>query len=111
MIPAKTTPVLFFHGLVILTHHRQVLRNDMEISLSCSEFDILLYLAQQPGQVFTKTQLFQHLYQDELAVDIDNLIYCLIRSLRKKMEPDPRHPRYIHTVRGVGYKFEALSGK
>lgn len=42
---------------------------------------------------------------------IDNIIYCLIRSLRKKLEPDPRHPRYIHTVRGVGYKFEVISGE
>lgn len=42
---------------------------------------------------------------------IHNIIYCLIRSLRKKLEPDPRHPRYIHTVRGVGYKFEVISGE
>lgn len=38
-----------------------------------------------------------------------NLKSCLIRSLRKKLEPDPRHPKYIHTVRGVGDKFELLS--
>ena len=37
--------------------------------------------------------------------DIDNIIYCLIRNLRKKLETDPRHPEYIQTIRGVGYKF------
>lgn len=37
--------------------------------------------------------------------DIDNIIYCLIRNLRKKLETDPRHTEYIQTIRGVGYKF------
>ncbi|MCG4524954.1 helix-turn-helix domain-containing protein [[Ruminococcus] gnavus] len=40
-----------------------------------------------------------------------NTVMCYISQLRKKLEPDPRHPKYIHTIRGVGYKFEKLSGK
>lgn len=98
-----------FPSLQLYQDQRQVLHNGVEVFLSSLEFDTLIYLARQPGRVFTKDQIYQHVYQEEPAGDVSNIIYCLIRSLRKKLEPDPRHPKYIHTVRGVGYKFELLS--
>ncbi|MDO4275068.1 MAG: response regulator transcription factor [Eubacteriales bacterium] len=100
---------LSFSDLTINSLQCKVFRNEIEIELTNLEFSALLYLAQQPGRVFTKEQIYQHLYPDELTGEINNIIYCLIRSLRKKLEPDPRHPKYIHMVRGVGYKFEPLS--
>lgn len=103
--------ILDFHSLTIHLYQYQVLRHGTKIDLSYQEFQTLSYLARHPGRVFTKEQIYQHVYQGELAGDVSNIIYCLIRSLRKKLEPDPRHPEYIHTVRGVGYKFEPLSGE
>lgn len=47
----------------------------------------------------------------EEPINCTNTVMCYISQLRKKLEPDPRHPKYIHTIRGVGYKFEKLSGK
>lgn len=78
----------------------------IEVMLSGKEFDMLVYLTSHPGRVFTKEQIYHRLYESASLKEIDNIIYCLIRGLRKKLEPDPRHPEYIHTVRGVGYKFE-----
>lgn len=103
--------VLSFPELTISPLQRQVLQGGIEIHLSYFEFETLICLAQQPGRVFTKEQIYRHVYQEEPTGEISNLIYCLIRSLRKKVEPDPRHPRYIATVRGVGYKFAMTSKK
>lgn len=50
-------------------------------------------------------QIYDAVYERKFKGDIDNTIYCLIRSLRKKLETDPRYPEYIQTVRGAGYKF------
>lgn len=97
-----------FPSLQLYQDQRQVLHNGVEVFLSSLEFDTLIYLVRQPGRVFTKDQIYQHVYQEEAEGDVNNIIYCLIRSLRKKLELDPRHPKYIHTVRGVGYKFEQL---
>lgn len=98
-------PVLSFSGLTILVHERLVMRGHAEILLTHLEFSALLYLTEQPGRVFTKEQIYRHVYQEEPAGDIENSIYCLIHGLRKKLELDPRHPKYVATVRGVGYKF------
>lgn len=46
------------------------------------------------------------LYNEELPESIDNIVYCLVSSMRKKIEPELKQCRYIKTVRGVGYKFE-----
>ena len=80
------------------------------MELSPYEFRLLSYLARHPGKVFSKNQIFDAVYKEEEGETTDNIIYCLVCSLRKKLEPDPGHPKYIHTVRGVGYKFEAVPG-
>lgn len=107
----KPALTMTFGELKILVEERRVLVDDIEIRLSVKEFDALVYLASSSGRVFTKAQIYYYLYDDAGLEEIDNIIYCLIRSLRKKLESDLRHPRYIHTVRGVGYKFEVLPGE
>lgn len=107
--PTSVAPTLSFSDLAIYPYQCKVLRQAQEIKLTNQEYETLLYLARHPGRVFTKRQLYQHLYEEEPTGGVNNIIYCLIRSLRKKLESDPRHPKYVHTVRGVGYKFELLS--
>lgn len=109
VVPTTNTPALSFSDLTIYPYKCKLLWQEKEIKLTNLEFETLLYLARHPDRVFTKRQIYQHLYEEEPIRDVDNIIYCLIRSLRKKLEPDPRHPKYIHTVRGVGYKFQPLS--
>lgn len=109
--PTSVAPTLSFSDLTIYPYECRVLWQEKEIRLTNLEYETLLHLAKYPGRVFTKRQIYQHLYEEEPAGDVNNIIYCLIRGLRKKLEPDPRHPKYIHTVRGVGYKFQPLSGE
>lgn len=91
-------------NLTINVSGRQVQKGQKQIELTAKEFDLLLFFAQNPGQVFTKKQIFHAVWKEEYAFD-DNNIMVHIRRLRKKIEDNPDNPTYIVTVWGVGYKF------
>jgi two-component system response regulator ResD len=75
------------------------------IALTAREFDLLHYLASHPGQVFTRDQLLDAVWDFEFPGD-DTTVTVHMRRLRAKVEPDPSRPRHLKTVWGVGYKFE-----
>ncbi len=83
---------------------RRVRRDDTEISLTPKEFDILYFLARNRGEVFTKEQIYQAVWENDYLMD-DSNIMAFIRKLRKKIEPNPDAPEYILTIWGIGYKF------
>lgn len=93
-----------FQGMVIDNADRIVLINDVQVELTGKEFALLSFLAANKGKVFTKKQIYTHVWEEEYAFD-DSNIMSFISKLRKKIEPDPEHPFYILTVRGVGYRF------
>jgi DNA-binding response OmpR family regulator len=72
-----------------------------------TEFAILKYLAQQPGRVFTRDQLITALWSEDRFVEEHNLDVH-IHSLRQQLEPNPAHPLFLLTVRGVGYKLQIV---
>lgn len=84
---------------------RTVHSNGAAISLTAREFDLLAFLARSPGQVFTREQLLDHVWDYHFAGD-ETTVTVHIRRLREKIEPDPERPRYVKTVWGVGYKLE-----
>ena len=95
-------------GLHIDRDARTVAVDGQTIHLSAREFDLLMLLAERAGMVLPRRYLFDtiwgaNFYGDERALDV------YIRALRKKIEPDPDRPVYIHTVRGVGYRLELPS--
>lgn len=90
--------------MVIDKLNRTVTVKDIPVLLTGKEFDLLLFLASNKGQVFTKKQIYSQVWEEEYAFD-DSNIMSFISKLRKKIEPDPDHPFYILTVRGVGYRF------
>ena len=75
------------------------------IHLTRTEFDLLAILVQHPGQTMNRTQLVDNLHGVKIE-GFDRSIDAHIKNLRKKIEPDPVNPVYIHTVYGVGYKFD-----
>ena len=83
---------------------RRVTRDGTDISLTPKEFDILLFLARNRGEVFTKEQIYQAVWDEEYLLD-DSNIMAFIRKIRKKIEPNPDAPQYILTIWGIGYKF------
>lgn len=90
--------------LEISPKSRRVAVQGRDISLTPKEFDILYFLAQNRGEVFTKEQIYRAVWSDDYLLD-DSNIMAFIRKLRKKIEPDPDAPRYILTIWGIGYKF------
>ena len=90
--------------IAIYAGSRRVTRCGEEIALTPKEFDILYLLARNRGQVFSKEQIYQAVWDDAYFMDSSNIM-AFIRKLRKKIEPEADAPRYILTVWGLGYKF------
>jgi DNA-binding response OmpR family regulator len=97
--------ILSHGGLVLDLEKRTVSLNDRPVQLTPHEYKLLWALMAKPGRVFTRDELLEHLYPSGEAV-IDRVIDVHIGKLRQKIEADPSNPRYIQTVRGVGYQFE-----
>ena len=95
---------LTFGELTIYPKNHKVLRNNIEIILTPKEFDILYFLAKNKGEVFTKEQIYQAVWEEDFLLS-DNNIMAFIRKLRKKIEPQADLPGYIITIWGIGYKF------
>jgi len=98
-------PVMF-GDLRLEASTRTVTREGVQITLTAKEFDLLWFLARHPRQVFSRTQLLDRVWGYEFYGD-ESTVTVHIRRLREKIESDPGQPQYIHTVWGVGYKFEA----
>jgi DNA-binding response OmpR family regulator len=97
-------PPLNFDGLEIDPGGRRVSRDGARIDLTPREFDLLLFLARNPGQTFTREELMNRVWQFSFYIDTST-VTVHIRRLRAKLEPDPERPRFIETVWGVGYRF------
>ncbi len=103
--PAQPEDVVRVGELRISPTTRSVERAGTPVELTAREFDLLLFLARSAGQVFTRQQLLDSVWDYTFAGD-DNTVTVHIRRLREKVEPDPARPRYVKTVWGVGYKLE-----
>ena len=95
---------LSFKGLYIDKYKRIVVREDTEIELTYTEFEILLLLAQNAGVVFSKEQIYDSVWKEPYFGDY-NIVMSHIRNIREKIEDNPGKPIYIQTVWGVGYRF------
>lgn len=95
---------LSFKGLYIDKYMRIVVREDNEIELTYTEFEILLLLAQNAGVVFSKEQIYDSVWKEPYFGDY-NIVMSHIRNIREKIEDNPSKPFYIQTVWGVGYRF------
>ena len=80
-------------------------KRGVPVNLTATEYKILLMLMKSPGRVFTKMQIYEEVNGDYYAND-DNTMMVHISNLRDKIEDDPKNPRYIKTLRGLGYKVE-----
>jgi two-component system, OmpR family, response regulator ResD len=84
---------------------RRVLVGGEEAQLTGREFDLLLFFITHPGQVFSRTQLMDAVWQYSFYTDTST-VTVHIRRLRAKVEPNPNEPRHLQTVWGIGYRFQ-----
>jgi len=86
---------------------RRVVVEDRDVELTAREFDLLAFLVDHPGQVFTRGQLLHHVWGFDTSFDTGTATVTVhVRRVREKVEGDPAHPLHIQTVRGVGYRFQ-----
>ena len=83
----------------------EVFKDDNEIKLTPTEFDILVLLGKNKGKVFSIENIYNSVWQQEF-MQSDNTVMVHIRKIREKIEEDSRNPKYIKTVWGVGYKID-----
>ncbi|HET7080442.1 MAG TPA: response regulator transcription factor [Chloroflexia bacterium] len=102
LAPDIPQPVVF-DNLVIDVARHEVTKSGSIVPLTPREFDLLATLSSHPGLVFTRTQLLNRVWGDDLYDG--RLVDVHITALRKKLDDDPARPRYIETVRGVGFRF------
>jgi two-component system, OmpR family, response regulator ResD len=97
--------ILRFDGLVIDPVARRVFVDDRAIDLTVKEFELLYLMAKRPGQVFSRMQLLDLVWDSDYERDAST-VTVQIRRLREKIERNPSEPHWIHTVWGIGYRFE-----
>jgi two-component system, OmpR family, response regulator ResD len=97
-------PAIGFDGLTIDPCARRVRVREQDIALTQREFDLLLFMARHPGQVFTRHQLMDQVWHYSFYTDTSTVTVHM-RRLRSKIEAEPERPRFLETVWGVGYRF------
>lgn len=95
---------LYFEGLEILPDEYSVKTDKGMIELLPKEFDVLYFCAINQGRILTKKQIYEAVWNESYAFD-DNNIMSVISRIRKKIEEDSSNPKYIQTVKGIGYRF------
>ncbi len=103
--PAPSTP-LSFDGLEIDGRSREVRVDGHPVELTAKEFDLLLFLASSPRQVFSRGQLLEQVWDSSTDWQDASTVTVHIRRIRRKIEKDANEPRWLATVWGVGYRFE-----
>jgi two-component system alkaline phosphatase synthesis response regulator PhoP len=100
----QSAPHVFGDIEVDLRAHR-VLKNGVEVVLTPKEYDILAMLVERAGQVVTRNEFCDQIWGADVFVT-PRVVDTHVASLRKKLESDPNRPKYIHSLRGVGYKLD-----
>jgi two-component system response regulator ResD len=103
--PPAHEPPLVLDQIEIDPVARRVFVAGKEVQLTQREFEVLLFLARHPAQVFSRNQLMDAIWQYSFYTDTST-VTVHIRRLRSKIEADPSRPRHIQTVWGVGYRFQ-----
>lgn len=96
--------MLSYDGLIIDFDSRSVTTENGTFELPPKEFDVLLYCAKNQGRILTKQQIYEEVWGEPYVYG-DSNIMAVISRLRKKLEADSGSPKYIQTVKGIGYRF------
>ena len=94
-------------GLMINDDQKEVTVDGEPVKLTPIEYNILLLLMKNQGKVFSIDQIYEHIWNED-AIGVDNTVAVHIRHIREKIEINPKEPRYLKVVWGVGYKIEKM---
>ena len=106
--PAPSEHIYATGGLTVNDDKKEVLVDGEPVRLTPIEYNILLLLMKNQGRVFSTTQIYESIWNED-ALAADNTVAVHVRHIREKIEINPREPRYLKVVWGLGYKIEKLS--
>ncbi len=104
--PQERTSALVLGGIELDDAHKSVLLDGERVSITPKEYDILKFLMENPGKVFSSREIYRRVWRDN-PVGAEGTVAVHIRHLREKLEIDPASPKYLKLVWGKGYKLEA----
>ncbi|MDQ1501307.1 MAG: two-component system, OmpR family, response regulator ResD [Actinomycetota bacterium] len=104
--PASAGQRLEFPGLVVDTMIREVLVDGEAVEMTSKEFDVLAHLAASPRRAFSRAQLLRDVWASSPEWQQSTTVTEIVRRIRRKIEPDAENPRWIKTIRSVGYRFD-----
>ncbi len=104
---AESEKIYSTGGLVINDDRKSVTVDGEPVKLTRIEYNILLFLVQNKGKVFSIDQIYEQIWQEE-AFGADNTVTVHIRHIREKIEIDPKNPKYLKVIWGIGYRVENL---
>lgn len=107
MVREKNSHIYTAGGLSIDDERKEIRVDGERVKLTPIEYDILLLLVKNQGRVFSINQIYENVW-NENAVGVDNTVAVHIRHIREKIEINPKDPRYLKVVWGVGYKVESF---
>jgi len=107
--PTQTASQIEHEGLMIDRSAHRVVVSGAAVDLTPKEFDLLAFLAATPDQVFTREELLEHVWGSTQEWQDPATVTEHVRRLRLKLEPDAASPRWLHTVRGIGYRFSVVN--
>ncbi|MDE7351463.1 MAG: response regulator transcription factor [Acetatifactor sp.] len=102
--PGEIPETVEFDGLKIDADSRMVTSVNGIFELPPKEFDLLLFCASHQGKILTKQQIYEAVWKEPYVYD-DSNIMAIISRIRKKIEENPGNPKYIQTIKGIGYRF------
>ena len=102
--PAPASDIIRASDVTLDVPRMRVRAGDRDVELTATEFQLLAALAREPGRVFTRSQLLDAVHGVAFE-SYERAIDAHVKNIRRKLESDPREPRYLQTVHGVGYRF------
>ncbi|RYD77260.1 MAG: response regulator transcription factor [Verrucomicrobiaceae bacterium] len=102
---AQVSPVYEFGMCRLDTTSHRLFKDSTEVILTTKEYRLLEFFLQRPGRALTRDSIMNSVWGSDLLVTSRSVDRC-VTTLRGKIEPDPQHPRFIQTIRDVGYRFE-----
>jgi two-component system, OmpR family, alkaline phosphatase synthesis response regulator PhoP len=102
---AGTTAVFEFGDCQLDTVSHRLIKGGVEVALAGKEFRLLEFFLQRPGRALTRDSIMNAVWGNTVLVTARSVDRC-VTTLRAKIEPDPHHPTFIHTIREIGYRFE-----
>ena len=106
-MPQESQAIYSVGGLVMNDETKEVTVDDEPVKLTPIEYNILLLLVKNQGRVYSIDQIYEQIWNEQ-AIGADNTVEVHIRHIREKIEMNPREPRYLKVVWGVGYKIDKL---